>query len=152
MKTKNVALQKLMNKQPSIPLLLSRRGPRGPSMRLSQHYIGPKKTFCHLSNFCRKKVSWLDKKAPVLFCVLLGVVICKNHLAKPLNSFNRCRKIISSCQETLFYSSISKGPHFLFSCPLRWLICIWAICLWNKFDEKAQCGPVQGVWLENWPI
>ena len=35
--------------------LLSRRGPRSPDTRLSQHSISPKMTFCFLSNFCRKK-------------------------------------------------------------------------------------------------
>ena len=34
--------------------LLSRRGPRSPDARLSQHYIGPKMTFYHFFNFCRK--------------------------------------------------------------------------------------------------
>jgi hypothetical protein len=32
-------------------------------------------TLCHFSNFCRKKVSWLDKKLPTQFCTILGVVI-----------------------------------------------------------------------------
>ena len=37
------------------PRLLSRRGPRSPDVRLSQHYIGPKMAICHFSNFCRQK-------------------------------------------------------------------------------------------------
>ena len=41
--------------------LLSRRGPRSPEARLSQHYIGPKMTFWHFSNFCRKKFPGLIK-------------------------------------------------------------------------------------------
>ena len=52
---------------PQTPGLLSRRGPRCLEARLSQHYIGQKMTFLHFSNFCRKKVSQLDKKASAHF-------------------------------------------------------------------------------------
>ena len=45
--------------------LLSRRGPRSREARLSQHYIGPKMTFRHFSNFCRKKFPSLIKG---IFC------------------------------------------------------------------------------------
>ena len=38
-----------------------------------------------------------------------------------------------------FVPKTFQGLHFLFSGPLRWSIYIWAICPWNKFDEKAQC-------------
>ena len=109
----------------------------------------------------------------------LGVVICKNHVAKPLDSFNKCRNFFLLIWETFFcrnlknYSmtilswcnvetasnlcilglSCSKvarfehgfipktfpGLHFLFSWGLIWLILFWTICLWNKFEEKAQC-------------
>ena len=44
---------------------LSRRGPRSLDMRLSQHYIGPKMTFRHFPNFCRKKFPGLKKE---IFC------------------------------------------------------------------------------------
>ena len=44
---------------------LSRRGPRSLDMRLSQHYIGPKMTFRHFPNFCRKKFPGLTKE---FFC------------------------------------------------------------------------------------
>jgi len=37
-----------------------------------------------------------------------------------------------------FIYHLFKGYIFIL-CPLRWSICIWAICPWNKFDEKAQC-------------
>ena len=36
-------------------------------------------------------------------------------------------------------SSFQVLHFFLFSCPLRLSIYIWAICPWNKFDEKEQC-------------
>ena len=49
-------------KPPSTLPLLSRRGPRYPDKRLFQNYIGPKMTFCHFSNFCKKKVCRVDKR------------------------------------------------------------------------------------------
>ena len=32
------------------------------------------------------QVFWLDKNVPEYSCIKLGVVICKNHVAKPLDS------------------------------------------------------------------
>ena len=56
---------------PQTPRLLSRRGPRSPEARLPQHYIGPKMTFQHFSNYnlqsCRK--------------------MCRNFFVKPGNFF-----------------------------------------------------------------
>jgi hypothetical protein len=49
-----------------------------------------------------KKVSWLDKKVPAHFWITLGVLICKNHIAKPLDSFKECRRFLLSSQETFF--------------------------------------------------
>ena len=72
--------------------LLSRRGPRSPDARLSQHYISPEMTFCHFFKFRQKKVFWLDNKVPAHFYTTLGVVICKNHVGRPLHSINKCRK------------------------------------------------------------
>ena len=59
--TKNGALEKFLKySHPQTQQLLSRKGPRYRAARLSQHYIGPKVTFCHLSNFFRKKSSGLS--------------------------------------------------------------------------------------------
>ena len=49
-------------KHPQNLWLLSRRGPRSPDARLSQHYNGPKMTFQHFSNFCRKKFPGLKNE------------------------------------------------------------------------------------------
>ena len=68
--------------------ILSRRGPRSPDMRLSQHYIGPKLTFCHFLNFCRKKFLGLTKSS-CTFLYSFGVVTCKNYVAKSLDSFKK---------------------------------------------------------------
>ena len=44
--------------------------------------------------FLHKKVSRLDKKASAHFCIILGFVIWNNHVAKPPDLFNECRKNI----------------------------------------------------------
>ena len=69
---------------------------------LAQYSEGVKKIFSTFFKFLRKKVSRLDKKASAQFFSILGVVICKNHVARPLHSFNKCRKFLLSCQETFF--------------------------------------------------
>ena len=91
------------NNHPQILPLLSRRGPRGPEARLSQHYIGPKMTFHHFKS--RRVWGW-------------------------------------------FVPKTFQGLHFLFSGSLSWSIYIWAICPWNKFDEKAQCEGVPPIYWQ----
>ena len=58
---------------PQNQLLLSRRSPRSPDARLSQHYIGPKMTFRHFSNFCRKKFPGLTKRLLHIFIQFWGL-------------------------------------------------------------------------------
>jgi hypothetical protein len=156
--------------------LLSRRGPRKPEARLSQHYIDPKMTFRHFSNFCRKNFAdlikeiscthWMNLEVlPHGFCKLQPPKLYKN-VQKP---FCQAGKLFSAeiwkMAECHFWANVMlrqsrlrasraspaqksqvpktvQGLHFLFSGPLRWSIYIWAICPWNKFDEKAQCVPV----------
>ena len=43
---------------------MSRRGPRCPDVRLSQHYIGPKMKFIQFSKFCKKSFPTWQKKSP----------------------------------------------------------------------------------------
>ena len=57
--------------------LLSRRGPRSREARLSQHYIGPKMTFQHFSNFCRKKFPGLTKRLLHIFIQFWGLSFAK---------------------------------------------------------------------------
>ena len=48
----------------------------------------------------------------------------------------------------VFFSKTFQGLHFLFSGSLIWSIYIWAICPWNKFDDKGQCDCVIDIkWL-----
>jgi hypothetical protein len=44
----------------------------------------------------------LTKKTNAHFWIILRVVSCKNHVAKPLDSFNRCSNFLLSSQETFF--------------------------------------------------
>ena len=55
----------------------------------------PKNDILVFFKFLQKKVSLLDKKAPAHFCIIWGVVIWKNQVAKPLDLFSKSRKIIS---------------------------------------------------------
>jgi hypothetical protein len=63
-------------------------------------------------------------------------------VAKPLNSFNKCRKFILISLETF------PGLHFLFSGGLIWSMYFWTICQQNKFEEKAQCELPDFYWPE----
>ena len=77
-------------------------------------------TFQHFSNFCRKKVSRLDQKAPAHFYTIQGVVICKNHVARPLYSFNKGRKSLLSSLETFFCRNLKNvGMSFLGRCNVE---------------------------------
>ena len=61
-------------------------------MRDCQQLHWPRNDIPTFFKFLLNKVSRLDKKAPAHFYTILGVVICKNHVARPLHSFNKCRK------------------------------------------------------------
>ena len=98
--------------------LLTKRGPRSPDIRLSQHW--PKKIILAFFKFLQKKVSRLDKKAPAHFCIILGVVIWKNHVTKPLDLFNKCRKIIFLCRKTFFCRNLKNARmSFLGQCNVE---------------------------------
>ena len=61
-----------------------------------------------------KKFPGLTKKLLHIFCITLGVVICGNHVAKPLDSFNKCRKFLLPSQETFFCRNL-KNDRLSFS-------------------------------------
>ena len=97
---------------PQTPRLLSRRGPRSPEARLSQHYIGPKMTFQHFSNFCKKKFLGLIKGISCTYGMNLEVLphdfcklqplklkkLCRSLFVKPgnffLQKFEKCWNVI----------------------------------------------------------
>ena len=124
MKTKNIALEKLMNKPPSNPATFEKERPQRPGYEGVLTLHRPKNDILAFFKFLQKKVSRLDKKAPALFCIVLGVVICKNHVAKPLDSFNKCRKIILSCRETFFGRNLKNARmSFLGRCNVETASC-----------------------------
>ena len=62
----------------------------------------------------------LDKKTPAHFYTTLGVVICKNHMVRPLHSFNKYRKILFSSMETFFCRNLENvGMSFLGQCNVE---------------------------------
>ena len=78
---------------PQTPRLLSRRGPRSAEARLSQHYIGPKMTFQHFSNFCRKKFLGLIKGISCTYWMNLEVLPHYFFKLQPLKLKKMCRSL-----------------------------------------------------------
>ena len=71
-----------------------------------------------------KFVSQLVKKAPAHFYPTLEVVICKNYVVRPLHSFNKCRKFLSSSLETFFCRNLENiGMSFLGQCNVEMVSC-----------------------------
>ena len=58
--------------------------------------------------FLQKKVSRLNKQANTKFCIISRVVSCKNHVAKLLDSLNKCRRFILSSWESFFCRNLKK--------------------------------------------
>ena len=80
----------------------------------------PKNDILSFFKFLQKKVSRLVKKAPALFDPTLGVVICKNHVVRPLHSFNKCREPLVSSLETFFCRNLKNvGMSFLGRCNVE---------------------------------
>ena len=80
----------------------------------------PKKDILSYFEFLQKKVSLLVKNTPENFCINLGVVIWKNHVAKHLDSFNKCRKFLLSSQETCFCRNLKNDrTSFLDQCNVE---------------------------------
>ena len=80
----------------------------------------PKNDIPKFLKFLQKKASRVDKKAPAHFYTILGVVICKNHVARPLLSFNKCRKSLLSSLETFFCRNLKNvGMSFLGRCNVE---------------------------------
>ena len=72
--------------------------------------------------FQQENVSRLDKKFLHIFVQFwpLGVVFAKNHVANPLDSFNKCRKFLLSSQETFICRNLKKyRMSFLSQCNVE---------------------------------
>ena len=86
---------------------------RSLDVRPSQHYIGPKLTFCHLSNFCREKFSGLIIKLLHIFIHVWELYFAKImwedlyiHSTSAGNFFCQAWKLFSAeiwkCQNVIF--------------------------------------------------
>ena len=92
----------LQNKPPSNPLTFEQERPKKPGGETVSTLHCPKNDITTYFKFLQKKVYRRDKIAPAHFFIIFGVVICKNQVARPLNSFNKCRKPLVSSLESFF--------------------------------------------------
>ena len=107
-------LKSFWNKPPSNPADLK------PKNETISTLHQPKNDILPFFKFLQKKVFRLDKKAPAYFYTILGVIVCKNHVARPLHSFNKCRKIILLSLETFFCRNLKNvGMSFLGRCNVE---------------------------------
>ena len=108
------------NKPPSNPSTFEQERPQKPGGETISTLHRPKNDIPTFFKFLQKKVSRLDKKAPAHFYTIFGVVICKNHVARPLLSFNKCRKSLLSSLETFFCRNLKNvGMSFLGRCNVE---------------------------------
>ena len=105
---------------PQILLLLSRRGPRSPEARLSQHYIGPKMTFQHFSNFCRKNFLDLIKEISCTYWMNVEVLphdFCK---LQPPKLYKNVQEPFCQAGKTFFCRNLKNGRmSFLGQCNVE---------------------------------
>ena len=74
--------------------------------------------------FLQKKVSQLVKMAPAHFYPTSGVVICKNHVVRPLHLFKKYKKFLFSSLETFFCRNLENvGMSFLGQCNVEIVWC-----------------------------
>ena len=105
------------NKLPSNPATFDQERPQKPGLETVSRLRQPKNDTLPFFKFLQKEVSWLDNKSPAQFYTSLGVVICKNNVARPLHSFNKCRKFLLSSLETFFCRNLKNvGMSFLSQC------------------------------------
>ena len=97
------------NKLPSNPGTFEQERPQKPGHETVSALHPPKNDILTFFKFMQKKVSRVDNKAPAHFYTILGVAICKNHVGRPLHSFNKCRKFLLSSLETFFCRNLKNG-------------------------------------------
>ena len=113
-------LKSFWNKPPSNSATFEQERPQKPGGETVSTLHRPKNDISTFFKFLQKKVSRLDKKAPAHFYTILGVVICKNHVVRPLHSFNKYRKILFSGLETFFCRNLENvGMSFLGQCNVE---------------------------------
>ena len=113
-------LKSFWNKTPSTPQTFEQERPQKPRGETISTLNRPKNNVPTFFKFLLKKVSRLDKKAPAHFYTILGVVICKKHVARPLYSFNKSRKSLLSSLEFFFGRNLKNvGMSFLVQCNVE---------------------------------
>ena len=113
-------LKSFWNNPPSNPQTFEQERPQKPGGETVSTLHWPKNDIPTFFKFLQIKIFRLDKKAPAHFYTIFGVVICKNHLARPLLSFNKCRKSLSSSVEIFFCRNLKNvGMSFWANVTLR---------------------------------
>ena len=112
-------LKSFWNKPLSNPATFEQERPQMPRRETASTLNLPKNDIPIFFKCLQKKVSRLDEKAPAHFYTILGVVICKNHVARLLHSFNKCRKPLLSSLETFSCRNLRNiGMSFLGQCSV----------------------------------
>ena len=101
-KIKYVAIGHFLEQTTLQPTVFEQERPQKPGTGTISRLHGLKNDILSFFKFLQKKVSQLVKKAQAHFYPTLGVVICKNHVVRPLHSFNKYRKILFSSLEPFF--------------------------------------------------
>ena len=113
-------LKSFWNKPPSNPATFEQERPQNSRHETVSTLHWSKNDILAFFKFLEKKVFRLDKKAPAHFYTILGVVICKKHMARPLYSFIKCRKSLLSSLETFFCRNLKNvGMSFLGQCNVE---------------------------------
>ena len=114
------SLKSFWNNQPSKPATFEQERPQKPGSKTVSTLHWPKIYILPFVKFLQKKVFGLDNKTPAHFYATLWLVICKNHVGKPLNAFKKCRKFLLSSLETFFCRNLKNvGISFLGRCNVE---------------------------------
>ena len=113
-------LKSFWNKPPSKPATFEQERPQKPVCETASTLNWPKNDSMPFTKYLKIKVFWLDNKVPAQSYTTQGVVICKSHVERPLNSFNKCRKFLLSSLETFFCRNLKNARvSFLGLCKVK---------------------------------
>ena len=113
-------LKSFWKEPPSNPATFEEERPQKPGSETTSTLHRPKNDIPTFFKFLQKKVSRLDKKGPVHFYTIFRFAICKNHVARPLHLFNKCREPLVSSLETFFCRNLKNvGMSFLGRCNVE---------------------------------
>ena len=110
------SLKSFWNKPPSNLATFQQERPQKPGHETVSTLHQPKNDILPFFKFLQKEVSQLVKKTPAHFYPTLGVLICKDHVVRPLHSFNKYRKFLFSSLVTFFCRNL-KNERMSFLSP-----------------------------------